>query len=42
MNFQLTLLTAFTDNLFGGNSAAVCPLDHWLNDQLMQKHCRRK
>lgn len=27
---------AFTDHLFGGNPAAVCILDHWLDDQLMQ------
>ena len=28
---------AFTDQLFGGNPAAVCPLDQWLDDNLMQK-----
>ena len=28
---------AFTDKLFGGNPAAVCPLDEWLEDELMQK-----
>jgi PhzF family phenazine biosynthesis protein len=28
---------AFTDHVFGGNPAAVCPLDEWLNDELMQK-----
>ena len=27
---------AFTDHLFGGNPAAVCILNHWLDDQLMQ------
>ncbi len=27
---------AFTDHLFGGNPAAVCILNHWLEDQLMQ------
>ncbi len=28
---------AFTDKLFGGNPAAVCPLEEWLNDDIMQK-----
>lgn len=28
---------AFTDQLFGGNPAAVCPLDEWLPDSLMQQ-----
>ncbi|CAF1393610.1 unnamed protein product, partial [Didymodactylos carnosus] len=28
---------AFTDRLFGGNPAAVCALDKWLSDSLMQK-----
>jgi len=28
---------AFTHELFGGNPAAVCPLNHWLDAQLMQK-----
>jgi PhzF family phenazine biosynthesis protein len=28
---------AFTDKLFEGNPAAVCPLDYWLTDELMQK-----
>ncbi|RCH55094.1 isomerase [Mucilaginibacter hurinus] len=28
---------AFTDKLFGGNPAAVCPLNEWLPDDLMQK-----
>jgi PhzF family phenazine biosynthesis protein len=28
---------AFTDTLFGGNPAAVIPLDSWLEDELMQK-----
>ena len=27
---------AFTSNLFGGNPAAVCPLDEWLEDHLLQ------
>lgn len=28
---------AFTDQLFGGNPAAVCPLDNWLPDTQMQQ-----
>jgi PhzF family phenazine biosynthesis protein len=28
---------AFTSELFGGNPAAVCPLESWLPDELMQK-----
>jgi PhzF family phenazine biosynthesis protein len=28
---------AFTDKLFGGNPAGVCPLDKWLPDDTMQK-----
>ncbi len=28
---------AFTNKLFGGNPAAVIPLESWLDDQLMQK-----
>ncbi|MCG8387755.1 MAG: PhzF family phenazine biosynthesis protein, partial [Cytophagales bacterium] len=27
---------AFTDKLFKGNPAAVCPLEAWLPDSLMQ------
>jgi PhzF family phenazine biosynthesis protein len=28
---------AFTDKLFGGNPAGVCPLEKWLPDDIMQK-----
>ena len=28
---------AFTDKVFGGNPAAVCPLESWLDTALMQK-----
>jgi len=28
---------AFTDKLFGGNPAAVVPLDHWIDASLMQR-----
>ena len=27
---------AFTDKIFGGNPAAICPLENWLSDDLMQ------
>ncbi|HTN08366.1 PhzF family phenazine biosynthesis protein [Agriterribacter sp.] len=27
---------AFTQNMFGGNPAAVCPLKEWLTDEIMQ------
>ncbi|MBT7943149.1 MAG: PhzF family phenazine biosynthesis protein [Alphaproteobacteria bacterium] len=29
-------IDAFTDRVFGGNPAAVCPLDEWLDDAVMQ------
>ncbi len=31
---------AFTDRLFGGNPAAVCPLEQWLDTELMQSVAR--
>jgi hypothetical protein len=27
---------AFTSKTFGGNPAAICPLDRWLKDDLLQ------
>lgn len=36
MNIKLFQVDAFTDHLFGGNPAAVCPLTKWLPDSLMQ------
>jgi predicted PhzF superfamily epimerase YddE/YHI9 len=27
---------AFTSDVFGGNPAAVCPLERWIDDRLMQ------
>ncbi len=32
---QMYQVDAFTNRVFGGNPAAVCPLDHWLPDALM-------
>ena len=36
INLTLYQVDAFTDHLFGGNPAAVCPLTEWLPDQTMQ------
>ncbi len=37
MTIRLFQVDAFSNKPFGGNSAAVCPLDHWLTDELMQQ-----
>ncbi len=37
MKINLYQIDAFTDQLFGGNPAAVCPLDEWLEDSILQK-----
>lgn len=31
------VVDAFTDKIFAGNPAAVCVMDRWLPDALMQK-----
>ncbi len=36
-SMKIFQIDAFTDHLFGGNPAAVCPLDAWLPDEIMQK-----
>jgi PhzF family phenazine biosynthesis protein len=36
-SYPIYKVDAFTDRLFGGNPAAVCPLEDWLADDLMQK-----
>jgi len=36
VNIQIFQIDAFTDTLFGGNPAAVCPLDYWLDDAALQ------
>ena len=36
MDLKLYQLDAFTDRVFGGNPAAVCPLAEWLPDTVMQ------
>jgi len=37
MNLPIYQVDAFSEKIFGGNPAAVCPLDSWLPDELMQK-----
>ncbi|MBK8703819.1 MAG: PhzF family phenazine biosynthesis protein [Saprospiraceae bacterium] len=37
MTIPLYQIDAFTNRLFGGNPAAVCPLDSWITDELMQQ-----
>ncbi len=37
MEITLYQIDAFTNHVFGGNPAAVCPLEEWLDDNLMQK-----
>lgn len=36
MNIQIFQIDAFTSTAFGGNPAAVCPLENWLSDKQMQ------
>jgi len=36
MRIKLYQVDAFTERVFGGNPAAVCILDEWLDDELMQ------
>ena len=36
MKIPIYQVDAFTDTLFAGNPAAVCPLQSWLDDDLMQ------
>ena len=37
MKIKLFQIDAFTNQVFGGNPAGVCPLDSWLPDKLMQQ-----
>jgi PhzF family phenazine biosynthesis protein len=37
MDIRLYQVDAFTEKIFGGNPAAVCPLHDWLPDALMQQ-----
>ncbi|MCA0133707.1 PhzF family phenazine biosynthesis protein [Winogradskyella alexanderae] len=36
MNINIYQIDAFTSEVFGGNSAAVCPLKEWLGDNILQ------
>ena len=36
MHLPIYQIDAFTSRVFGGNPAAVCPLDEWLPDETMQ------
>ncbi len=36
MKLKIYQLDAFTDKMFSGNPAAVCPLDQWLPDTILQ------
>lgn len=40
MELSLYQVDAFADNLFEGNPAAVCPLESWLPDELLQDIAR--
>src|SRR3982750_3130968 len=37
MELKIYQVDAFADAVFTGNPAAVCPLDFWLPDDLLQK-----
>jgi len=37
MTLPIYQVDAFTDQLFRGNPAAVCPLEHWLEDAQLQR-----
>lgn len=37
MPYPIYTVDAFTDHVFGGNPAAVCPLQEWLPDDTMQR-----
>lgn len=37
MNHKIYQIDAFADAIFSGNPAAVCPLNEWLDDAILQK-----
>ena len=37
MSLEIFQVDAFTNKIFGGNPAAICPLESWLEADLMQK-----
>ncbi len=42
MTLKIYQIDAFTEEVFAGNPAAVCPLEEWLDDDLLQKNCDGK
>ena len=36
MKIPLFQVDAFTDKVFSGHPAAVCPLEYWLDDEILQ------
>ena len=36
MEISLYIVDAFTERVFGGNPAGVCPLKDWIDDATMQ------
>ena len=36
MTIPIYQVDAFSDHIFGGNQAAVCPLNYWLDTEIMQ------
>jgi len=36
LQIQIFQIDAFTEMVFGGNPAAICPLEQWLDDDLLQ------
>lgn len=36
MKLSMYQVDAFTDRVFSGNPAAVCPLEQWLPDRVLQ------
>ncbi|WP_127844549.1 PhzF family phenazine biosynthesis protein [Psychroflexus aestuariivivens] len=37
MNLRIYQIDAFSNKIFSGNPAAVCPLEEWLSDDILQK-----
>jgi hypothetical protein len=42
MKLKIYQIDAFTKTIFGGNPAAVVPLESWLDDAVMQKIAEEK
>ena len=39
MKLKIYQVDAFTNKIFGGNPAAVCPLENWLGDESNAEYC---